>query len=75
MKGSKDTNLKKFDPGLTIMMTPINPITIAVDLFIPNFSPKIGTAKTAAKIGAECTIATFSERYKRLHNQLLKKPL
>ena len=31
------------------MRTPINPKTIAVDLFIPNFSPKIGTAKTAAK--------------------------
>ena len=64
MKGSKDTNWKRFDPGLTIIITPINPKNIAVDLFIPNFSPKMGTANKAARIGAECTIATFSDKNK-----------
>ena len=47
-----ETNLKTSDPGLTIIITPIKPIIMALILWIPSRSPKIGTASKAAIIGA-----------------------
>ena len=50
--------------GRTVINTPINPITIAATLWIPIFSPKIGTANMAAIIGALWAIAMFSDNCK-----------
>ena len=56
---------------MTIIKTPRKPIIIAIDLLIPSVSPKTGTAMIAAKIGAEWTIATFSDNNKYFNGQSL----
>ncbi len=65
-KGSNDLSWNKSVPGFTIIKTPINPSIIAKILWIPIFSPRIGTANKAAIIGALCAIAIFSESNKYL---------
>ena len=62
--GSKDLSWNKSVPGFTIIKTPIKPITIASILWMPIFSPSIGTASKAAIIGALWAIAIFSESNK-----------
>ena len=50
--GNKDATLNISDPGCTIIITPTNPTITAMNLRMPSFSPRIGTAKTQAIMGA-----------------------
>ena len=80
--GNNDLSWNKSVPGFTIISTPINPITIATILWIPIFTPRIGSAnKEAILVHYEQWLyflkvtSILFQKYRAQHILLLKKLL